>query len=206
MDGYVGNFENSLEFASLGSAELNISFNIKSAFVGGAVGAAAFGGMAFYAASLGNLGGYILVAQGAGILSSLGVNVGIFGGMFGIMSGVSLIGGPVTLGIALTAAIGFSVYKLLSNNDWRVSLAKAIRKEFDKQNVEKQFIDSIVKHWNDTQIGFETGAKELEKEWALHMKNTRAEVESKDTSEIERKIEILTSYKRSLHSLTKMID
>lgn len=206
VDGYVGNFENSLEFASLGSAELNISFNIKSAFVGGAVGAAAFGGMAFYAASLGNLGGYILVAQGAGILSSLGVNVGIFGGMSGIMSGVSLIGGPVTLGIALTAAIGISVYKLLSNNDWRVSLAKAIRKEFDKQNVENQFIDSIVKHWNDTQIGFDTGAKELEKEWALHMKNTRAEVESKDTSEIERKIEILTSYKRSLHSLTKMID
>lgn len=205
VDRYVGTFENSITISSLGSTGLGNSFNVKSAFLSGAVSAAAFGGMAAYAATLGNLGGYILVAKGAGILSALGVNVGIFGGMPGIMGGVAAIGGPITLGIALTAVIGFSVYKLLSS-DWRSSMAKEICKEFEKQKVEEQFIESIMTYWNDTQTGFDTGVKELEKDWEIHLKNMRVEVESTDTSETERKIEMLSSYKRSLLSVIKVID
>ncbi len=125
--------------------------------------------------------------------------------MPGIMGGVAAIGGPITLGIALTAVIGFSVYKLLSS-DWRSSMAKEICKEFENQKVEEQFIESIMTYWNDTQTGFDTGVKELEKEWEIHMKNMRVEVESTDTSETERKIEMLSSYKRSLLSVIKVID
>ncbi len=56
VDRYVGTFENSITISSLGSTGLGNSFNVKSAFLSGAVSAAAFGGMAAYAATLGNLG------------------------------------------------------------------------------------------------------------------------------------------------------
>lgn len=205
VDGYVENFESDIDIASIGSNGLNVSFDVKNVFVGGAVGAVAFGGMAAYAAAMGNLGGYILIAKGAGILSALGLNVGIFGGMSGIMGGVAAIGGPITLGIALTAVIGFSVYMALSATAWKEAMAKGIRKSFEKEGAEKQFVDGITKYWDDTRTGFDAGADELEREWRLYIENMRAEIDGSETSEIEKQIETLSRYETNLSSLKSML-
>lgn len=58
------------------------------------------GGLGLWAATVGNLGGYILVAKGVSLLSALGISVG---GTAAAASFVAAIGGPITIGIALAA-------------------------------------------------------------------------------------------------------
>ncbi len=92
---------------------------------GGAVGAAGVGALAAYAATLGNLGAYILVAQGVGVLSGLGISVG--GGAAGVAA-VAAIGGPVTIGVGLVVLAGVGG-AALARGPWPKQLARQIVKK-----------------------------------------------------------------------------
>ncbi len=80
--------------------DIPFAFNATRAFAGGLSGAAAYGALAAWAATCGNLGGYVLVAKAVSVLASIGIHVG---GTAAVISAVSAIGGPITLGIAIAA-------------------------------------------------------------------------------------------------------
>lgn len=199
IEGFVIDFEKDIKSPTgydLGG--ISNTFNAKSAFIGGAAGVASLGGMAAYAATLGNLGAYIIVAKGVGLLSALGVNIGIFGGLPGIMGGIAAIGGPVTLGIALTAIIGISIYGIMNANAWKEKIADAIRKSFEKNDAKSKFNDEIIKYWESTMMSFEAAVDELENEWRKHLENMRKEIKETDSVTIQQLINELDSYDKFL--------
>ncbi|WP_041226128.1 dynamin family protein [Crinalium epipsammum] len=69
---------------------IEIPFDAKGAFLSGLAGLGSFGALATWAAALGNLGGYILVAKFVSLLSALGISFGFSSGTAGIMALVSL--------------------------------------------------------------------------------------------------------------------
>ncbi|QNR19963.1 hypothetical protein HNY42_03045 [Exiguobacterium sp. Helios] len=202
IEGFVGDFEKDVTSPSgFDIGNIANSFNARNAFIGGAAGVASLGGMAAYAATLGNLGAYIIVAKGVGVLSALGVNIGIFGGMPGIMAGIAAIGGPVTIGIALTAVIGLSIYGIMNANAWRDKVAESIRKSFAKNEAKSKFSEEIIKYWGATTISFEAAADELETEWKNHLEMMRQEIKETDSVTIQQHIDELDSYDEFLKDI-----
>ena len=63
IDKYLADFEGSINSNnfSVDVGDIKFSFDVTKAFASGLAGAVTFGGLAFWAASLGNLGAYILV-------------------------------------------------------------------------------------------------------------------------------------------------
>lgn len=106
---------NSLSKISVG--EVQIPFDFKGALAGGIAGATVLGGLGLWAATVGNLGGYILVAKGVSLLSALGISVG---GTAAAASFVALIGGPVTIGIALALGV-FAIATSLFGDGWKTT-------------------------------------------------------------------------------------
>ncbi|MFM6395585.1 MAG: DNA-binding protein, partial [Planktothrix sp.] len=103
--------------------EVSIPFDTKGAFLGGIAGLGAYGALAAWAASLGNLGGYILVAKLVSLLSALGISIG--GGTAAVISFVATIGGPLTLGIALSVALASLIFGLFGEA-WQSCFAKRL--------------------------------------------------------------------------------
>ncbi len=68
------------------------------------------------------------------------------------MGWIAAIGGPVTLGIALTAIIGISIYGIMNANAWKEKIADAIRKSFEKNDAKSKFNDEIIKYWESTMM------------------------------------------------------
>jgi len=137
-------------------AEFN-AFNSRAAFVGGLAGLGSLGAMALYVSTIAsNLGAYILVGKAAGVLTSLG----LVGSVTSVTSFVAAIGGPITIGIALAAAVGYIIYRLVGGS-WEKSLAKkaseAIRKESVLDNIGKVVSD----FWDSTAKAIRVGLEEL---------------------------------------------
>lgn len=133
------------------------AFNSRAAFVGGLAGLGSLGAMALYVSTIAsNLGAYILVGQAAGVLVSLG----LVGSVTTVTSFVAAIGGPITIGIALAAALGYLIYRL-AGGSWQKSLAKkaaeAIRKESVFDDIEKAVTD----FWRSTSKALKAGLDEL---------------------------------------------
>jgi hypothetical protein len=59
-----------------GVGQIEIPFDTRGAFLGGLAGLGTLAALGVWAAAMGNLGGYILVAKAAGVLSALGLGVG----------------------------------------------------------------------------------------------------------------------------------
>lgn len=174
----------------------NFDFDSYGAFFAGAfAGLGSFGALAFWAAALGNLGGYILVAKFVSFLSALGIGFGFSGGTAGIIAFVAAIGGPVVLGIGLAVGIGIAVANLWSflAESWQKRLAKQIVKLFNEQKVCEKFIEGIDQFWQDTATSFEKGADAVESEWQRYLVHfneiTSSSVESKER--IEKILKIL---------------
>lgn len=195
---YLEDFETDIKKSFPQKNEMKLAFDVKNVFLGGAAGAAALGGMAAYAAGMGNLGGYILVAKGAGLLAGTGFNIGVLGGMSGIMSGVAAIGGPVTLGIGMAVLVGVSTIAVLSATGWEEKLAKSIIQAFEKESVEEQYAQEIDRYWNETKVGFDTAANELEHKWEEHVAQLHSDIKNKNVDSIERLIEELKTYQKLL--------
>jgi hypothetical protein len=188
-----------LGFDSSNLTEVNTKLQIPpfdqtEIFTSGLAGLATFGALAFWASTMGNLGGYALVAHGVGILSSLGVSFA-GAGAAGVMSGVFAIGGPVTLAIGLSLLTAFSAFMLVTNINWEKNLAKKIVKEFNNKFVLIEYYNVVINYWDSTKIAINAAASNLEKEWKKYQESIESMVDNYDTKDIEKKINYLKEIK-----------
>lgn len=176
--------------------EVSIPFDTKGAFLGGIAGLGAYGALATWAAGLGNLGGYILVAKLVSLLSALGISIG--GGTAAVISFVATIGGPLTLGIALSVALASLIFGLFGEA-WQSRLAKQLVKCFEEQDVCGKLLRENKQYWQDTATAFEKGAEALETASKDNIEHLR-ELVSPDTDsrerieEIIKKLEVLQNF------------
>lgn len=185
IEKYISNYERGISKTSLTDLKLaGVTFNAKRAFASGLAGLATFGGLAFWASTLGNLGAYILVAKGVSLLAALGIHVG---GTAAAISAISAIGGPVTLGIALAVLAAIAVFAVFSGS-WEKSLAKKLVKAYDEQNALSKYSDTITTFWRDTQVAFDASADNMEKEWKSYIRNLQDMIDNYDADNIRSRI------------------
>lgn len=204
IDEYVADFESSIKNDKIIAAfpGFNFNFDAKVAFASGLAGLAAFGGLALWASTLGNLGAYILVAKGVSLLSAIGISVG---GTGAAAAAVAAIGGPVVLGVVLAVLAAIAIFSIFSGG-WEKSLAKKIIKEYDKNNCETKFKKAIEDFWSDTETAFNASADMLDAEWANYVKNLEKIVLNYNVTEIEAKIKAAEDFKNFLLGIPLLND
>lgn len=183
---YIADFTNSLDFNKFVTdfPDIDFSFDATRAFASGLAGLATFGGLALWASTLGNLGAYILVAQGVSLLSALGISVG---GTAAAVSTVAAMGGPVVLGVALAIIAAISIYALFSGG-WEKSLAKKIVKEYDINNCLNKFEKCIDQFWLDTEVAFNAGDKKMKEDWKQSVNRLEGMISNYNVDELEHEI------------------
>ena len=177
---------------------MKIPFDAQGAFLGGLAGLGSIGALSAWAVTLGNLGGYILVAKLVSFLSALGIGFGFSGGTAGVIAFVATIGGPLTVGIGLAAAFAFGVWGLFSES-WEKRLAKQTVKYFKEQDICQKFCQGIDQYWQDTINGFEKGADAVKTDWNKYLEHqqniTSATPESKqDIEKILKTLRVLKNF------------
>lgn len=136
-------------------------FNARVAFMGALSGLGTVGALAAWAAVAAagsNLGGYILVAQVVGWLSSIGISLG---GSATVISIVSALGGPITIAVGLGAIVAAAVWAIFGDS-WQIKLAKKINGALTEKGAQQQFKDGIAKYWADTRKGFDIAIQKTE--------------------------------------------
>jgi transcriptional regulator with XRE-family HTH domain len=177
LTSFFENFERTL--GGLGRININetsIPFDFKGALAGGLAGASVLGGLGLWAATVGNLGGYILVAKGVSLLSALGISVG---GTAAAASFVAAIGGPITIGIALAALTWLAVSSLIGDG-WKKRLAKQVVKLFSDKEVASQYTEGMNNYWNDTKRAIEEVTSSIIKELKDYLDEQEALLNSSD--------------------------
>lgn len=144
-----------------GSPAVMIAFDARGTFLGGMAGLGTIGALGAWAATLGNLGGYIIVAKVASLLASLGISVG---GSAALVSLVAALGGPVVVGVALAVVVGWVVSALFGES-WERRLARKVVKALDEKDVRGQFEHGVRKFWDDTERAFQQAADNVEAEY-----------------------------------------
>ncbi|MBM7456866.1 transcriptional regulator with XRE-family HTH domain [Oceanisphaera litoralis] len=144
--------------SSVGNLELDISgFDSRAAFIGGLSGISSLGAMSLYVSTIAsNLGAYILVGKAAGVLTSLGLASSVTS----VTSFVAAIGGPITIGIAIAAAIGYMFYRL-AGGSWQKGLAKKVCEAFEKDSVWEKVENPVKDFWVSTEHATKSGLSEL---------------------------------------------
>ena len=164
------------------------TFDAKAAFMGGLAGAGTVGALATWAsiaAAGSNLGGYILIAQIVGWLSSIGISLG---GTGTVISAVAAIGGPVTL--AITAGILVFLFGInIFGESWQRKLAKKLHDAFEKENVMQNFKDGITRYWEQTSSAFDVAVDTTEKAYLDNIARLKALANSKDRASLERELQ-----------------
>lgn len=199
IDKYVADFQSSVKTDRFSSdfPDIKFSFDATHAFASGLAGLATFGALALWVSTLGNLGAYILVAQGVSFLSALGISVG---GTAAAASTVAAIGGPVVLGIAIAIIAAITVFAILSGG-WEKSLSKKIVKEYDSNNSLMKFKDSIEQYWKETEVAFNIAADSLEKEWKQYVNNLKDMISTYNINEIQNRISMAEELKNFLQGI-----
>lgn len=159
IEQFMSNLETDIfkGFTSLKVDSLSVKFDFKKAFVSGIAAAATYGGLTLYMATLGNLGGYILVTKAVGLLSTIGISVG---GTAAAVTAVSAIGGPITLVIGLTIATSLIAFSL-SGIGWKKSLSKRIIKLYEKEKVIGNYQQALNDFWKETELAFSLGVENI---------------------------------------------
>ena len=192
IDKFIGVYEEVfLKLCSFKGA-VSIPFDPTGAFLGGLAGLGSVGALAIWAAALGNLGAYILVAKAVSLLAALGISIS--GGVATAVSFVAAIGGPITLAIGLVAIAALAGFALFGAS-WQHSLAKKLVSHFKEKQVIQQFFQGIDEYWDDTAKAFEHGANALEEGYQNYIQHLR-EVTSSDATSKERIEYILQELKR----------
>ncbi|MFL2098297.1 dynamin family protein [Marinilactibacillus psychrotolerans] len=131
-------------------------FNFERSFISILAGGVAGGALMVYMSTLGNLGGYILVTQIVGFLSSIGISVG--GGAVATTF-IAAIGGPVVLAIGLAVLSATTVFAV-TGLGWKKSFAKQLVRGYEKKDAITQINDGISDYWKATQDSMvESGEK-----------------------------------------------
>lgn len=123
-----------------------LNFDFQRSFISILSAGVAGGALVAYMSTLGNLGGYILVAQIVSLLSSLGISVG---GVAAAVKVISAIGGPVVLAIGLSILTGIAAYRI-TGRSWEKSFANKLVSGYEKQDALSQLTKSVEKYWEDT--------------------------------------------------------
>lgn len=201
IDKYIYDFEAETDLQSLDSGINGKSgFDFKASFAGGLAGLALYGALAVWAAGLGNLGAYILIAKGVSVLAALGISIS--GGTAAAISAVSAIGGPVVIAVGLAVLIGALFYAIFAAN-WKEVIAKKIVEEYDKKKVLEEYQKSIVKYWDDTKVAFISATDNMEKEFKEYLNTLKKEINETNDDEINQKIE---TEEKSLNVYTQLIN
>ena len=194
IDDFLGIYEEALlKLLNLSIGSVRIPFDSKGAFIGGLTGLGGVGALAVWAAALGNLGAYILVAKAVSLLAVLGISIS--GGVATAVSFVAAIGGPITLAVGLVAAAAFVGWALFGES-WQSRLAKKIVSHFEEQRIVDEFCEAIDEYWTDTAKAFDKGADAVEDKFQAYIQHLR-EVTSNDTAS-KKRIEHI------LHELRKL--
>ncbi|GAA6620059.1 hypothetical protein NUACC26_058750 [Scytonema sp. NUACC26] len=187
IESFLGSYQEALLKLPNLDISIEIPFDAKGAFLGGLTGLTSIGALSAWAAALGNLGSYILVAKLVSLLSALGISIG--GGTAAVISFIAAIGGPIVLGVGLVAALAFAVWGLFGES-WQKRLAKQTVKYFEEQRVINKFTDGIEQFWQDTTKSFEKGANAVEGDWNKYIEHLR-EITSPTTASKDRIEEII---------------
>ncbi len=161
-----------------------IAFDVGRAFAGGLTGAAAFGALSVWAASFGNLGGYIIVTKAVGLLASLGIHVG---GTAAAVSAVSAIGGPVVLGVTI-AVIATLTSILALGGTWKKLIGNRLVKQYHEKGVLNSLIRASDQFWKDTMAAFRSGVEQIDKEWKAKMRDFKSKLAEQDPEVLEYEI------------------
>lgn len=177
VDNFLKDFENSASIFSTDSDyTVGTSFNYKAAFAGGLTGVATVGALSLWAASLGNLGAYILVAKGVSALAAMGISVG---GTASAADAVSAIGGPIVLAIGIAVILASLVFIAFSGS-WKKTIAKKIVEKYDEKRVLSNYLSQNTKFWTDTESAFKTASAALEEEFENYIAALEKEVNNSD--------------------------
>lgn len=160
------------------NSDIEIPFDSRAAFLGGLTTLASIGAYTFWVSTLGNLGGYILVAKAVGFLSALGISVG---GGAAASTAISLIGGPITIAIGLGVLIGYLVFKFFGDS-WQRRLAKKFVEKWHEKDYSDQIRSSADNFWDATLNAFHTGMTSIETAWIKNL-NMLKEIADPDNRE-----------------------
>lgn len=147
-----------------GASAVRIEFDARGVFLGGMASAGVAGALSVWAASLGNLGGYIIVAKAASVLSSLGLGIG----SAKLVTFVSMFGGPAMFGGVIVAVAGWAIYALFGEA-WQKRLARQVVDAMKKNNVRQTFQTSLLEHWDNTARSFDLASDHLEAEYTKQL-------------------------------------
>lgn len=174
-------FQTAGKFVVEEGTPFEIPFDSQGVFAAGISACATLGMLAVWASMAGNLGGYILIANLMGFLSSLGIATG---SAATIMSGVAAIGGPITLAIGLAIAVGIFAY-LLFGESWQNRLARKVEKLFREHQAHKSLLAWVQSVWDDTRKAFEAGADHVEATFEAELRKQEELVKSNSRHDAE---------------------
>ena len=168
--------------------EFSTPFDTKGAFIGGLAGLSTLGALSAWAATLGNLGGYVIVAKGVSALSAIGISTG---GTASAAALVSALGGPITLALGVAVAVGGFI-KMLFGDSWQLRLAKKTKGFFDQENILSRIEGSSKSFWQETLTAFKKGADNLDKQHKKsieELKDAFEEGNREDLQVLEKRVE-----------------
>lgn len=139
-----------------------INFDYQKAFITGLAGLGTYGALTFYIGTLGNLGGYIVVAQAVGLLSSLGISVG---GGAAATTFVASIGGPITIVLGISILLMLATAGILSGRNWKEKFADSLIAAYKKAEAKQKYCASLAEWWTETEtaVNKNTMIEEYEK-------------------------------------------
>lgn len=186
IDDYISAYQKDLNISNDSTINFKANlFDAKRAFIAGLTGIVTYGGLAFWASTLGNLGAYILITKGVSLLSAIGISVG---GTAAATAAVASIGGPVVLGIALAVVAALGAFTIFSGG-WKKILAKKIVSAYEEQQALKKYQAIIDSFWNDTQSAFDTAADNMEKEWQDYVQNLNELISNYNVKDLKARID-----------------
>jgi transcriptional regulator with XRE-family HTH domain len=198
IDDYLDEFEMFTSADGKITVGNSIPFDARRVFLSGMAGVLTFGGLAFWASTLGNLAGYIIVAKGVSLLAALGISLG---GTAAVMPFVAAIGGPITLFIVAAILVAGIFFGILSGG-WQKNVAKKLIKEYEKANATGKYKEFITKFWvGDTVTAFNAAADAMEVEWLRLIESRKDLLNNYNVDDIRRKMNEVENMKSFLSDI-----
>lgn len=178
--------------------EMDLSaFNSRAAFVGGMAGLGSLGAMSLYVGTIAsNLGAYLMVGKAAGVMASLGM----VGSVTSVTSFVAAIGGPITIGIAIAAAIGYMFYRLLGGS-WQKSLAGKVADGLRENKLLSRLEQPVDAFWASTEQAMGAGLKELIQQTDEHIDGLKRDAAmAYDPAQLDQSVHTVTAALASMRA------
>lgn len=202
INGYLKTYQAYCDQTFVTNSPKVSGFSAERAFASGLAGLATFGGLAAWAASFGNLGGYILVAKGVSLLSTLGISVG---GVSSAVGAVAAMGGPITLGVALAAIATISAFAVLTGTSNKI-IAKRVRDAYDKEHALDKYADAFSRFWKETKDAFDKAANSMNEELERIIKERENMVKDFDCEKFEKYIQACREIGKFFSGIPQIID